>query len=1232
MVFLLRILYLLLGLSCFIGSETRVQAEQRTLTFDPPHLMVSGIPNVVGPQIREQHFIMSRGTADAPELIFLQQSGGRGDPCNGTTYARFISGENNFRVKHEEGRPFTPVQVDLSAGYSGLDLTIEGVKEDGTVVSHTFVNVTYGDGYGPKNDFGSFVFPASFEQIVELRIPGTYYKLDNLVVLPPEQEAPAPVPLPEPYVYKLDWEDSMHVTDQVTATGGQRAPSSLFFGAPKVRQRPSGEGRRLEMNRDDDTYEQIGLSLGMQATRYVLDFDLSHDNGAQASLSLDMSLGILGIDLNNGRLRFSNTSTLLLDGRFENLDYEAARENHFQLIWDEAASLVSLRVNGEQRASWNLANKLEDISWIRFNTANRDVTWIDNIQVQAEGQPSFCFQPTTLDFGQVTALFTYTAPITLWNRSQEPVILTGAELDSPIFSFSGPAFPRVLPAGESISCQVTVAPLTSKGDSVLLGIHAGTTAAMIKLRASGGNSNVNYFSDPPDSQQILVGMPLRLEATFSGPSAVRFEWLKDGVLIPGDGTTLDVSGSAEEQHTGAYLVRAILTNGEVVESPKAQVSVVSPAFLDHPRSDWVRLPPGQMQGVFLYSRFNTTASRYEWTKDGRVVGKDQPTHEFVVAGLQDAGVYQVTAYLADGRSITSLPANIGVLKPVSLSRALGEGGTFSHTMLIAGPSLKFSWNHSSGLTMAELPGIAEAGLTLRLNPLSLQHEGTFTGTALMPNGTREGWFLRSPTTSEVSLQVVPLPVLQTESLGHAMVGLRYDLTLMATSEWPKYFSAQGLPAELKLDPQTGRIQGVLQQSSILPGTPAAGSSSYRVFVSVHTPYGTTTRQMTLQVHRRWLDGGVAGLIQPGLLSGIRQPAKVQGELTGSQMSLQVLGSPRVQGVATLLFDQATGRMRGRMHKASASEWLGHPVRWNGSVLESDVESTSEALVQFHASRVVRQLDPSLHFAGKYPTALTTVDGRAPAAADLPVGSGVLNARLDAKARLTYTGALPDGSSFTGSGELTEDWYNDQALLHPLCCVASPGGGRVLGWVQVAYQALYGQLEWSRPALRTDPSWPQGFAFGTQTRYLQVEGRLLVPPPAGETLLGLHRQPVKLTGRTRSDTLISSRRFTVNSRHLAQALPPSTPAATLAIQPGEGTFSGTLNMGSHLGKPVTGSYRGVLMPGQRRGRGFMLVPDLARYRQSFLNLGITLTPGASAPPSIMPMRSVQIELLPEPAAD
>lgn len=488
------------------------------------------------------------------------------------------------------------------------------------------------------------------------------------------------------------------------------------------------------------------------------------------------------------------------------------------------------------------------------------------------------------------------------------------------------------------------------------------------------------------------------------------------------------------------------------------------------------------------------------------------------------------------------------------------------------------------------------------------------------------------TISEVSLEEVPLPVLQTESLGHAMVGLVYDLTLMAISERPKYFSVQGLPAELKLNPQTGRIQGVPLQSSILPGTPAAGSSSHRVFVTVHTAYGQTTRQLTLQVHQRWLDGGVAGLIQPGLLSGIRQPAKVQGELNGSQASLQILGAPRIQGVATLMFDQATGRMRGRLHKASTSEWLGHPVRWNGSVLESDVESTSEALVQFHASRVVRKLEPSLHFAGKYPTALTTVDGRAPAPADLPVGTGVLNARLGSNARLTYTGALPDGSSFTGSGELTEDWQNDQALLHPLCCVASPGGGRVLGWVQVAYQALYGQLEWSRPALRTDPSWPQGFAFGSQTRYLQVEGRLLVPPPAGETLLGLNRQPVQLTGRTRGDTLVSSRRFTVNTRHLAQALPPATPAATLAIQPAEGTFSGTLNMGSHLGRPITGSYRGVLMPGQRRGRGFMLVPDLARYRQTFLSRGITLTPGGLAAPSVMPMRSVQIELLPEPAAD
>jgi hypothetical protein len=592
----------------------------------------------------------------------------------------------------------------------------------------------------------------------------------------------------------------------------------------------------------------------------------------------------------------------------------------------------------------------------------------------------------------------------------------------------------------------------------------------------------------------------------------------------------------------------------------------------------------------------------------------------------------VASVQAEPRTLTFDPPQLMIL---GAPKVVGPEIREQHFIMSRGtaeaPGLTFL-RHSSGLAMAEIPGIAEEGLTLRLNPVSLQHQGTFSGTALMPDGSREGWLLRSPTASEVSLQVVPLPVLQTESLGHAMVGLRYDLTLMAISERPKYFSAQGLPTELKLDPQTGRIQGVLLQSSILPGTPATGSSSHRVFVTVHTAYGQTTRQMTLQVHRRWPDGGMAGLAQPGLLPGLRQPAKVQGELTGNQVSLQILGSPRIQGVATLMFDQATGRMRGRLQKVSAPGWLGHPVRWNGSVLESDAESPSEALVQFHASRVVRQLDPSLHFAGKYPTALTTVDGRAPAAADLPVGSGILSARLGSNARLTYTGALPDGSNFTGSGELTKDWQNDQALLHPLCCVASPGGGRVLGWVQVAYQALYGQLEWSRPAMPADPSWPQGFAFGSQSRYLQMEGRLLVPPLAGETLLGLHRQPVKLIGRTRGDTLVSSRRFTVNTRHVAHAEPPATPSATLFIQPGEGTFSGTLSMGSYLGKPITGSYRGVLMAGQRRGRGFMLLPDPARYRQNFLSLGINLSPGASAPPSIMPMRSVQIELLPESTAD
>ncbi|GEP44053.1 putative Ig domain-containing protein [Brevifollis gellanilyticus] len=1180
----------------------------------------------VRPELREQGFVITVGSTSSPRGTYLQQSIYNYSPDNGSTYARYISGDSDFKLVHEQGLLFTPVQLDLAGYNSVIDLTVQGVKSDGSIVSHTINRLPLGDGPGPGADFKVCSLPASFQQIRELRIPQTGYYLDNIVVEPPAGEAPLQAPLPEPYVYDIDWEAAPHKLDQMTATGGQRAPSSVNFGSTMVRERPGGAGRYLELSRDNDTYDQIQMSLALNARRYVIDYDLSHAPSSHAALFLDLNGGFLRVDMSEGILSFYKDTVSLTDGTQGSLLYTASANNQFQIVWDEVTGQLSISIGGQIRKVWNIVDgSVSDILSLRFSTADIAVTSIDNLKIQALDRAPLRMIPGERDFVFLQVLQSETVPVRIVNTGSSSVTLTGVRKLDPTFSFSGIMFPLTLAAGEQVIGQVTAAPLTTGYKSSYLIIDSSAGSICSRLGTYPRDPVTNYFSGQPASRTVESGSPLQIVSVFSGPSAERFEWTKDGKIIPGTSAILDVSTSASSTDAGVYQVKAYLTNGEVVASNTATITVTTIGFTTQPVSKWVRVVPGMSSSLSLTCAFKTPVSRYEWRMDGTVVSGTGPTLTISSPTLQNAGVYRVTAHLSDGRSFQSQPANVGVVIYSSVTRTAASGSEFNYPAQVAGPGLTYSWFFNQTQPVSELPGVVEAGQTLRLNPVSGAHHGSFTSTALMPDAVAPATLLSSGSIVSLTLQVqggaMPVPVLLSSTLGHAMVGQPYEFTLSATSSTPQTFSASGLPAELTLVPSTGRIYGTPLASSIPSGTPSGESKTYNVTVTVSNTYGQVSRQIPLVLHPRLSSARVLGLTQPDVLPGLRQPTRIQGDITLDSLSLHTLGTPRIQATTRLVFDPITGSMKGTLRTTANSPLLGHPVRWDGQCLESDATG-SDKLFVFQAARIVRQLNPAYHVAGKYPTALTVDVGEAILPPNLPLGSGVLSVKLGADSRVTYVGSLPDGSSITGSGEWVEDWENNQGLRHPLHC-ATAGPGHLAGWLELGLNSLAGRLQWIRQPLRTQPTWPEGFQFATVSENVSVVGERLVAPASGETLMGLHRQPVVLSGRSR-DGLSASRRFTVSTRHVATALLPASSPATLAIQPAEGTFSGSLNMGSYKGRALTGSYRGVLLPGLQVGKGYMLVPDVARYEESVRLRGITLSIGGASP-AVMPMKPVEIEL-------
>jgi hypothetical protein len=112
---------------------------------------------------------------------------------NGTQSCDDVAG---MVVSHVNGKEFTPLSIDLGEYYSttNTDQTIVfiGRKPGGATVNASFDLDLLADGPGGIDDFQNFTFPPEFSNIVQLEVPNTRWRFDNLTfstVVPPELPA-----------------------------------------------------------------------------------------------------------------------------------------------------------------------------------------------------------------------------------------------------------------------------------------------------------------------------------------------------------------------------------------------------------------------------------------------------------------------------------------------------------------------------------------------------------------------------------------------------------------------------------------------------------------------------------------------------------------------------------------------------------------------------------------------------------------------------------------------------------------------------------------------------------------------------------------------------------------------------------------------------------------------------------------------------------------------------------
>src|SRR5262249_40234082 len=120
---------------------------------------------------------------------------------------------------------------------------------------------------------------------------------------------------------------------------------------------------------------------------------------------------------------------------------------------------------------------------------------------------------------------------------------------------------------------------------------------------------------PPTSQTVSVGQDVRFGVAASGVPTPTYQWLKDGVAIPGATEATLQLPAVQADAAGAYSVVVTNALGTVTSAP-ATLTVVgsgAPSLVTSPSAQTVAIAE---TATFSASATGTPVLAYQWLKDG----------------------------------------------------------------------------------------------------------------------------------------------------------------------------------------------------------------------------------------------------------------------------------------------------------------------------------------------------------------------------------------------------------------------------------------------------------------------------------------------------------------------------------------------------------------------------------------------------------------------------------------
>lgn len=373
------------------------------------------------------------------------------------------------------------------------------------------------------------------------------------------------------------------------------------------------------------------------------------------------------------------------------------------------------------------------------------------------------------------------------------------------------------------------------GDFWVMEADGSNPRPITNLGTNLANGSVEWFIGAPEFTQEPVSVtewendPLTLAASTIGRAPITYQWLKNGVPVPG-ATNISLTFTALRlTDDGTYVLRASNLNGVTLSAGAVltvRPAIYRPVFLQHPVGG--NFQPGQSHLLSVLAA-NQFPLFYQWTFNGQpVAGATNTALAFNSLDFADSGIYRVVISNVHA-AVTSAPAILGVYLPLafasqpeSATASLGDRLTFSATVSGSGP-VTYQWV-KDGLVIA---GANQSAFTV--DAVGFSDAGSYVLRASNPLG--------AVTSDAATLAVRSSPVILAPPTNRVVTAGGETTFLVAAAGTP--------PLTYQWRYSGTNLPGATSPSLTLTGIQLNRAGQYSVVVG--NGHGTTTASALLQV-------------------------------------------------------------------------------------------------------------------------------------------------------------------------------------------------------------------------------------------------------------------------------------------------------------------------------------------------------------------------------------------------